>query len=90
MKIKVGIVGWGNLGKGVRLAIQQNPDMELVSVFTRRDPSLVGAGEEGVHFLNIDKAKQFTDRIDVMVLCGSSANDLFSRAHILPAFQHRR
>jgi diaminopimelate dehydrogenase len=79
VKIKVGIVGWGNLGKGVRLAIQQNPDMELVSVFTRRDPSLVGAGEEGVHFLNIDKAKQFTDRIDVMVLCGSSANDLFQQ-----------
>ena len=82
MKIKVGIVGWGNLGKGVRLAIQQNPDMELVSVFTRRDPSLVGAGEEGVHFLNIDKAKQFTDRIDVMV----PQTTYSSRAHILPAF----
>lgn len=79
IKIKIGIVGWGNLGRGVRLAIRQNPDMELVAVFTRRDPGSVGAGEEGVQFLGIDKTEQFIDRIDVMVLCGGSANDLFQQ-----------
>ncbi len=75
-KIKIGIVGYGNLGKGVEMAIFQNPDMELAGVFTRRDPSAVSLKTPGAKAFHIDDAKNMTDKIDVMVLCGGSATDL--------------
>lgn len=75
-KIKIGIVGYGNLGKGVEMAICQNPDMELAGVFTRRDPSSVSLKTPGTKAFHIDDAKNMTDKIDVMVLCGGSATDL--------------
>ncbi|BBH23197.1 meso-diaminopimelate D-dehydrogenase [Paenibacillus baekrokdamisoli] len=76
MTIKVGIVGYGNLGKGVRKAIEQNADLELVAVFTRREPGQLEAGQEGVRFEHISTAEQHKGSIDVMILCGGSATDL--------------
>ena len=72
-KIRVGIVGYGNLGKGVEMALLQNPDMELVAVFTRRDPQALTTAAQKVH---LDDAAKFTSSIDVMILCGGSAKDL--------------
>ncbi|THF83444.1 diaminopimelate dehydrogenase [Cohnella fermenti] len=74
-KIKVGIVGYGNLGRGVVSAIGQNPDMELVGIFTRRDPAAF-ASEQGLSFFRISDAESFQGKIDVMILCGGSATDL--------------
>ncbi|WP_310832998.1 diaminopimelate dehydrogenase [Paenibacillus pedocola] len=74
-RIRVGIAGYGNLGKGVQLAIKQNPDMELVAIFTRRDPEGL-AKETGVTVERLDNAGQYINRIDVMILCGGSATDL--------------
>ncbi|MFC4811782.1 diaminopimelate dehydrogenase [Paenibacillus sp. GCM10023250] len=74
--IKLGIVGYGNLGKGVRKAIEQNPDMELVAVFTRRTPSELASGNAGVKFEPISAAERYKGIIDVMILCGGSATDL--------------
>ncbi|WP_195573571.1 diaminopimelate dehydrogenase [Paenibacillus sp. 1001270B_150601_E10] len=71
--IRIGIVGYGNLGRGVEYAIRQNQDMELVAVFTRRDPSTVQASVPAV---DIREAHSYKDRIDVMILCGGSATDL--------------
>lgn len=76
MKIKIGIVGYGNLGKSVEAGIQQNKDMELVGVFTRRDPATIKTATEGVPVFHIDDAKNMTDQIDVMVLCGGSMSDM--------------
>lgn len=73
--IKVGIVGFGNLGKGVQQAIQQNPDMELTAVFTRRDPQQL-AEMTGTVTEHISAADQYVGKIDVMILCGGSATDL--------------
>ena len=73
--IKVGIVGYGNLGKGVQKAITQNPDLELVAVFTRREPSQVGQ-DSSIKFESISAAEQYKGIIDVMILCGGSATDL--------------
>ncbi|CQR55520.1 diaminopimelate dehydrogenase [Paenibacillus riograndensis] len=73
--IKVGISGYGNLGRGVHQAIAQNPDMELVAIFTRRDPQQLQT-PPGVHFEHISAADQYIGRIDVMILCGGSATDL--------------
>ncbi|MEL1136362.1 diaminopimelate dehydrogenase [Desulfitobacterium sp. THU1] len=75
-KIKIGIVGYGNLGKSVELGIRHNKDMELVGVFTRRDPSAVKTVMEGVPVFTMDEAQQMTDQIDVMVLCGGSMSDI--------------
>ncbi len=75
-KIRIGIVGYGNLGKGVELAIRQNEDMELVGVFTRRAPKTVKLLTEGVPVYHIDAAADMKDKIDVMILCGGSATDL--------------
>jgi len=72
--LKIGIVGYGNLGKGVEKAIAQNPDMELVAVFTRRQPEQLGSG--GTKFEHISVAEQYLGKIDVMILCGGSATDL--------------
>lgn len=74
-RIRVGIAGYGNLGKGVEQAIRQNPDMELVAVFTRRDPEGL-AKETGLKVERLADAKEYIDRIDVMILCGGSATDL--------------
>ena len=76
MGIRIGILGYGNLGKGVECAVKQNPDMELVAVFTRRNPDTVKILTEGVKVYPLDEAKNMTDQIDVMILCGGSATDL--------------
>ena len=76
MKTRVGIMGYGNLGRGVEAAIAQNPDMELVGVFTRRDPAAVKIATEGVGVYKLDDCKTMQDDIDVMILCGGSAADL--------------
>ena len=75
-KIRVGIVGYGNLGRGAESAIAQQPDMELVAVFSRRDPKSVEVLNPEVKVLHIDEAKNYQDDIDVMILCGGSATDL--------------
>ena len=74
--IRIGIFGYGNLGRGVEAAIRQNPDMQLCAVFTRRAPESVKLRTEGVAVYHADEAKNMTDKIDVMILCGGSANDL--------------
>ena len=74
--IKIGIVGYGNLAKGVECAIRQNPDMELKAVFTRRDPASVKIVTPDVPVLALSEAESWKDRIDVMILCGGSATDL--------------
>ena len=76
MKIKAGIFGYGNLGRGVECALAQNEDFELCAVFTRRDPSTVSIVSENVPVLHVDKAYEMTEDIDVMILCGGSATDL--------------
>ena len=75
-KTRIAITGYGNLGRGVELAIRQNDDMELVGVFTRRDPSTVKLATEGVKVYNIADAAKMADEIDVMIICGGSATDL--------------
>ena len=74
--IRIGIFGYGNLGRGVESAIKQNPDMTLVAVFTRREPSTLKINTEGVPVLHVDDAPSMASKIDVMVLCGGSATDL--------------
>lgn len=75
-KIRIGIVGYGNIGRGVELAIARNEDMELKAVFTRRDPSAVKIHTEGAAVKHMDEMLSVKDEIDVMVLCGGSATDL--------------
>lgn len=74
-KLRIGIAGYGNLGKGVELAIQQNDDMELVGVFTRRDPSTVKT-VTGVSVYSMDNIADKKDDVDVLIICGGSATDL--------------
>ena len=74
--MKIGIMGYGNLGRGIECAIKQNPDMELVAVFSRRDPSTVNILTEGVKVYSVDDAVKMKDDIDVLILCGGSATDL--------------
>lgn len=76
MSIRIGILGYGNLGRGVECAIRQNPDMELKAVFTRRAPGTVKILTEGVPVLKVEEAEKMKDQIDVMILCGGSATDL--------------
>ena len=76
MSIKIGILGYGNLGRGVECAIRQNADMELAAVFTRRDPATVQILTEGVPVCRIADAQDWKDKIDVLILCGGSATDL--------------
>lgn len=76
MAIRVGILGYGNLGRGVECAIRHNPDMELAAVFTRRDPERVRILTEGVKVCRAGEAPSMKDEIDVMILCGGSATDL--------------
>ncbi|WP_026892622.1 diaminopimelate dehydrogenase [Lacrimispora aerotolerans] len=76
MTIKIGIVGYGNLGKGVECAIKHNPDMELKAVFTRRAPESLKLLTEGVKVFSYDEIMSKKDSIDVLILCGGSATDL--------------
>ncbi|MBQ7835804.1 MAG: diaminopimelate dehydrogenase [Clostridia bacterium] len=76
MSIRIGIYGYGNLGRGVEAAIRQNEDMELVCVFTRRPPETLTVRSEGVPVYHINKAAEMKDKIDVLILCGGSATDL--------------
>ena len=75
-KIRIGILGYGNLGKGVELAIRQNPDMELAAFFTRRAPEALKTQSPDVPVYNVKDAISKKDDIDVMILCGGSATDL--------------
>ncbi|MDQ0216852.1 diaminopimelate dehydrogenase [Oikeobacillus pervagus] len=75
-KIRVGIVGYGNLGRGVESAIKQNDDMSLVAIFSRRDPASVAVNDPEVKVLHISAAEEYVNEIDVMILCGGSATDL--------------
>lgn len=76
MTIRIGIMGYGNLGRGVECAIRQNPDLELAAVFTRRDPKTVKILTEGAKVLPAADTIGMKDQIDVMILCGGSATDL--------------
>ena len=74
--IRIGIYGYGNLGRGVEAAIKQNDDMELVAVFSRRDPKDVKINTESAVVCRVEEAESYKDKIDVMILCGGSATDL--------------
>ncbi len=76
MAIRIGILGYGNLGRGVESAIAQNDDMELVGVFSRRSPESVQVRTTGVKAYHIDTLEEMKDAIDVLILCGGSATDL--------------
>ncbi|MBR6616028.1 MAG: diaminopimelate dehydrogenase [Lachnospiraceae bacterium] len=76
MTIRIGIMGYGNLGRGIECAVKNNPDMELAAVFTRRDPATVKILTEGVSVYHADEAKNHADEVDVLILCGGSATDL--------------
>ena len=73
---KIGIMGYGNLGRGIESAIKYAPDMELKAVFTRREPSSVTIQTAGVPVVSADEAQAWTDKLDVLILCGGSATDL--------------
>lgn len=76
MSIRIGIYGYGNLGRGIENAIKQNPDMTLAAVFTRRDPSSLKIATDNVPVVKTDDVVLYKDKIDVMILCGGSATDL--------------
>lgn len=81
--IKIGIYGYGNLGRGVEAAVYNNPDMELVAVFTRRNPDNVKIQTPNVKVYNTNEVEAFKDKIDVMILCGGSATDLPTQTPML-------
>lgn len=74
--MKIGILGYGNLGKGVECAVKNNPDMELACVFTRREPASVKLLTAGVPVYNVADVEKHKNDIDVLVICGGSATDL--------------
>lgn len=76
MTVRIGILGYGNLGKGVELAIRQNPDLELSAVYTRRDPQAVQLATPGVEVRSVAELDTGNEPIDVLVICGGSATDL--------------
>ncbi len=76
MTIKLGIMGYGNLGRGIECAIKQNADLELVAVFSRRDPKTVKILTETANVYSADEVLNFKEKIDVLILCGGSATDL--------------
>ncbi len=76
MQTRIGIMGYGNLGRGIECAVKQNDDLELVAVFTRRPPETVKVLTEGVKVYRADEATAHADEIDVLILCGGSATDL--------------
>lgn len=74
--MRIGILGYGNLGKGVEAAVKQNSDMELVAVFTRRNPEDLKIKTDSVPVLSVNEIENWKDKIDVLILCGGSATDL--------------
>ena len=74
--MKIGIYGYGNLGRGVEDSVKRNSDMELAAVFTRRDPASLKIATENVSVVHTDDIDEWTDKIDVMIICGGSATDL--------------
>ena len=76
MKTRIGILGYGNLGRGVESAVRNTGDMELAAVFTRRDPSSLTIRTENVPVVSADELADWQDRIDVLIICGGSATDL--------------
>ena len=86
--MKIGIYGYGNLGRGVEASIAQNPDMQLVAVFTRRDPESLHIATESAQVVHTSKVLQWQDKIDVMILCGGSATDLPEMTPALAANFH--
>jgi len=74
--MKIGILGYGNLGRGVECAVRQNDDIELVCIITRRDPASIKPATEGVEVYSVNDIEKLKDKIDVLVLCGGSATDL--------------
>jgi len=76
MSIRIGIYGYGNLGRGVEAAVRQNKDTQLVAVFTRRDPAGVKIATDGVEVVSAQNIEQYKDKIDVLIICGGSATDL--------------
>ena len=76
MSIRIGILGYGNLGRGVECAIKHNPDLELVAVFTRRAPEAVKILTETAAVYSVNDAEKMKDKIDVLIICGGSATDL--------------
>ncbi|MBR3815262.1 MAG: diaminopimelate dehydrogenase [Clostridia bacterium] len=74
--MKIGIYGYGNLGRGVEDSVKRNADMELAAVFTRRDPASLEIATENVPVVHTDDIDEWTDKIDVMIICGGSATDL--------------
>lgn len=74
--IRIAIAGYGNLGRGVEVALKQNPDMQLSAVFTRRDPKSLSLLNSNVPVYKMEDAPKMADQIDVMILCGGSATDL--------------
>ncbi len=86
MSIKVGIYGYGNLGRGVENAIMQNPDMCLVGIFTRRDPKTIKTVHDGISVYRTDAAFNMVKDIDVMIICGGSATDLPEQTPMLAKY----
>jgi diaminopimelate dehydrogenase len=76
MKTRIGILGYGNLGRGVEHAVKETSDMELAAVFTRRDPASLKINTEGTAVVSADELGQWKDKIDVLIICGGSATDL--------------
>ena len=76
MSIRIGILGYGNLGRGVECAIKHNQDLELVAVFTRRAPETVKILTETAAVYSVNDAEKMKDKIDVLIICGGSATDL--------------
>lgn len=74
--IRIGIIGYGNLGKGTVKAVKQSSDMEVIAVFTRRAPGDLQLEDSSIKALHIDEVENYQDKIDVMILCGGSATDL--------------
>lgn len=85
MTTKVGIYGYGNLGKGIECAVNAAPDMELVAVFTRRDPSSVKLATQGVKVVSVNDVLSYKDKLDIMIICGGSATDLPKQTPALAA-----
>ena len=84
-KIRIAIVGYGNLGRGAEAAIGQAPDMQLVGVYTRRDPASVETLDPGVPVRRLDDIVNHKQDIDVLILCGGSRNDLPEQGPVLAA-----
>lgn len=84
-RVRIGIAGYGNLGRGVEMALARCPDMELVGIFSRRDPASVSPVGQDVPVYSMSDIEQFRDRIDVLILCGGSKNDLPEQGPALAA-----